>query len=283
MSRVARSEMDQVAHKQASSSVFKALDVIDALAKAGRPVGLSELARTLGRPIPSVHRLLRTLELRDYVEAFDGRYRLTLKLFEIGSSVVDSIDVVAEARPVCAALCDDVDETVNMSVRSGVSAVYVMKLDSPRSVRLISRLGMHAPLHCTAMGKVLLAYAEPQVQRSLLQRMKLEPRTANTITTRAALRAELADVAARGYAVDREEFDDGLVCVAAGVFASSGEIVAAISITGPAARIRRSVWKRHGALVQDAGEQISRRLGYRPVGRRQRGGMAARLPGEVGA
>lgn len=270
MSPLVRSETDQVAHKQASSSVLKALDVIDVLAASGRPMGLSELAKALARPIPSVHRLLRTLELRNYVETFDGRYRLTLKLFEIGSSVVDSIDVVAEARPICAALCDEVNETVNMSVRSDLSAVYVMKLDSPRSIRLVSRLGMHVPLHCTAMGKVLLANADPDIQQGLLDRMEFTPRTANTITTRTALKTELARAVTRGYAVDKEEFDDGLVCVAAGVFGDAGEIVAAISIAGPAARLRRSEWKRYGTQVHDAAQQISRRLGHRPAAVTQR-------------
>jgi DNA-binding IclR family transcriptional regulator len=257
----ARSEDEQVLRKQASSSILKALDLIDALASAGRPLTLSELSRQLGRPLPSVHRLLRTLELRNYVESFDGRYGLTLKLFEIGSSVISSIDVVAEARPTCERLCGDLDETVNMAVRSGTSAVYVMKLESLRSLRLISQLGMHVPLYCTAMGKVLLAEAKPHEQQAILAEITYTPRTKNTIVSRTALEDELASVKSAGYAVDNEEFDNGLICIAAPVFDLHGEIAAAISATGPSERFPRRSWPKIGRRVHEAGAAISERLG----------------------
>jgi DNA-binding IclR family transcriptional regulator len=256
-----RSEEEQVLRKQASSSILRALDLIDVLASAGRPLALSELSKALGRPLPSVHRLLRTLELRNYVESLDGRYRLTLKLFEIGSTVVSSIDVVAEARPICEKLCRDLDETINMGVRSGSSAVYVMKLDSPRSLRLISQLGMHVPLYCTAMGKVLLAYAPPEERDAILAEVTLEPRTRKTITSREGIEKELRAVFRSGYAVDNEEFDNGLICIAAPVFNRQGEIAAAISATGPLARLPRRAWPNIGQRVQEAGFAISERLG----------------------
>lgn len=255
-----RSEVEQVSRKQASSSVLKALDTIDVLAKAGTPLTLSELAERLDRPLPSVHRLLRTLALRQYVENVDGKYRLTLKLFEIGSSVVSSIDVVAEARPICEGLCQSLEETINMAIRSGLSVVYVMKLESSRSLRLISQLGMHVPLYCTAMGKVLVAY-DPD-RDSLVDQLTFEPRTKNTLTDRAAFEKALRAVERNGYAVDNEEFDVGLVCLAAPVFDRDGRIAAAVSVTGPAARLSRRDWPRIGAEVKRAGEAISTRLGY---------------------
>jgi IclR family transcriptional regulator, KDG regulon repressor len=257
-----RSEQEQVARKQASGSVLKALDVIDALAASARPLLLQEVARVVDRPAPSVHRLLRTLELRDWVESVDGRYRLTLKLFDLGTSIVSSIDVVAEARPCLERLCEELDETANMSVRSGSSVVYVAKLESPRSVRLVSQLGMHAPLYCTAMGKVLLAYAEPSERSHLLSDIELEPRAKNTITDRDQLTRELDAVMRRGWAVDNEEFDFGLVCVAAPVFDRHGVVSAAISIAGPTQRLPRRSWQRVAERVTDAAQTISTRLGY---------------------
>lgn len=264
-----RSEVEQLSRKQASGSVLKALDAIEVLARGGRPLELGEVARRLGIPSPSAHRMLRTLELRGYVANVGGRYRLTLKLFELGSLVVSSIDVVSVALPVCEALCDQLQETVNMSVRSGASAVYVMKLDSPRSLRLISHLGMHVPLYCTAMGKVLLAFEVEAVREALLAEMVFDPRTKNTLASRTALVKELFQIVQRGYAVDNQEFEPGLVCVAAPVFDRNNTLTAAISATGPTTRLPRADWPRVGAAVQEAARAISNGLG-----RDDRGGVA---------
>lgn len=262
MAKTPRSELEQIERKQASQSILKALDLVDVMVKAPSPLTLNELSRAVKRPVPTVHRLLRTLGLRGWVENVDGRYRLTLKLFEIGMSVVDKIDVVAEARPECEALSQEFDETVNMSVRSGTSAVYVIKIDSARSLRLISQLGVHVPLYCTAMGKVMLAYLEPGERSQLLDQIKLEPRARNTITDRAALDKELIAIARRGWSIDNEEFDYGLVCIGAPVFNRSGGAAGAISLTGPMIRLPFTSWDEIGRRVRSCADAISRRLGY---------------------
>ena len=224
---------EQVERKQATGSVLKALDVIEALAGARRPISLTKLTQLLELPAPTIHRLLRTLELRGYVERVDRDYRLTLKLFEIGSVVLSSIDVVAEARPSCQRLSDALANTVHVAIRSGNSAVYVMKVDHSRSLRLISHLGMHIPLHCTALGKVLLAAVPEPERSSLLGQLALDRWTDQTITTRARLEQELDEVAERGWAADLEEFQYGLVCVAAPIVDRTGTVIAAISVSGP--------------------------------------------------
>ena len=262
MAKTLRSELEQIERKQASQSILKALDLVDVLVKSPNPLTLNELSMAVKRPVPTVHRLLRTLGLRGWVENVDGRYRLTLKLFEIGMSVVDKIDVVAEARPECEALSREFDETVNMSVRSGTSAVYVIKIDSARSLRLISQLGVHVPLYCTAMGKVMLAYTEPDERAQLLDKIKLEPRARNTITDRAALDKELIAIARRGWSIDNEEFDYGLVCIGAPVFNRSGGNAGAISLTGPIIRLPFTSWEEIGRRVRNCADAISRRLGY---------------------
>ena len=264
MSNQARSEAEQLARKQVSSSVLKALDLIEVLAGAKRPLSLNELTKLLHRPASSIHRLLRSLELRGYVENIDSKYRLTLKMFELGTSLVDSIDVVAEARSFCWELCQEVNETVNMGVRSGTAVMYVSKLEAPDSMRLISRLGMHVPLHCTAMGKALLAFIPSKERSQLLDQIRLEPRTPNTIRARAVLEAELEATAVRGWSVDNEEFDHGLICVGAPVWDRSGAIAAAISVTGPAVRLRSRDLSQLGQVVRATGDRISAQLGYRP-------------------
>ena len=256
-----RTESEQLAHKQASRSVLKALDVLETLVAAQAPMSLTDIAKAVDRPLPTVHRLLRTLELRDYVESLHGRYRMTLKLFDLGTTVASRIDIVAESRPRAEALCQELDETINVSVRSGASAVYVLKVESPRSVRLISQLGMHVPLHCTAMGKVLLAYLDAAQREELVASLELVPRTDNTIVAADALEAELARVAERGWALDMQEFDYGLICVAAPIFDHTGRITAAISAAGPEARMPADRLPAVGASVAGAAADISRRLG----------------------
>ena len=259
-----RSEREQVSRKQASGSVFKALDVVEALAYAGRPLSLNELSTVVKQPSPTVHRFLRTLQLRDYVEIVDGRYRLTLKLFDIGTAVAESVDLIAEARAVCEELCRDLGETVNMALRAGSSAVHVIfKIQGPSSIRVQPQPGMHVPLHCTGLGKVLLAYLEPDRQAEILEHLELERRTPHTIVDRRTLEEELQRIAERGWAVDDEEWDDGLVCLAAPVFDRHGLITAAISMTAPVARLPKRERSRVAAKVRGAADAVSQRLGYR--------------------
>lgn len=263
MSPAPRTELQQVAHKQASQSILKALDLIDALVNASAPLSLNELSTLVGRPVPTVHRLLRTLALRGWVEGVGGRYRLTLRLFEIGMAVVERIDIVAEARPECEALSRELEETVHMGVRSGTSVVYVLKIDTPRSMRLISQLGLHLPLYCTALGKAMLAAMDPAGRAVLIEQMALEPRAKNTITDREALLKALVGTERRGWSVDNEELEMGLVCVGAPVFDRNGGLAGAISVSGPKSRLPEARWEEVGSRVRATADKVSRRLGYR--------------------
>jgi DNA-binding IclR family transcriptional regulator len=264
-----RSEAEQVARKQASNSVLRVLDLIDVLAYRGGPFTLSELSQLLGWSAPTVHRFLRSLQLRDYVENIDGRYRLTLKLYDIGTTVADNVDLLGEARWACEDLCRDLGETVNVALRAGMSAIHVLfKSEAPDSIRAYPRPGMNVPLHCTALGKVLLAYAEPVTREELLDRLDFEPRTRHTITDRNVLERELELIVRRGWAVDEEENDDGLACVAAPVFERFGSVSAAISVTAPVARLPKRERPTTAKRVVKAADLISERVGYRPNGRR---------------
>jgi DNA-binding IclR family transcriptional regulator len=149
-----------------------------------------------------------------------------------------------------------------MSVRSGTSAVYVIKIDGARSMRLVSQLGVHVPLYCTAMGKAMLAYMDPAERAELIDQVKLEPRARNTITDRGALDKELAVIARRGWSVDNEEFDFGLVCIGAPVFNRNADLAGAISLTGPMIRLPFTSWEEIGRRVRVGADAISRRLGY---------------------
>jgi DNA-binding IclR family transcriptional regulator len=244
-------------------TVLKALDIIEELATAGGTVSVKELAARVGRPVPTTHRLLRTLELRDYVENSGGAYRLTLKMFDIGSSIVASVDIVSEARPLCQALCNKVEETVNLAVRSGTSAVYVLKLDCARSLRLFTQLGLHVPLHATSLGKTLLAFENEPELSAVLEQLTFDRRTEHTITNRATFEEELEMIRRQGYAIDDEEFERGLICISAPIFNVEGHITAAVSISGPPIRLRPKIWEQLGAEVRKTADEISAVIGHR--------------------
>ena len=259
-----RDEAEQLAHKQASSSVLKALDVIEALVAGGSPATLGELAAVLRRPAPSVHRLLRTLQLRGWVESEAGRYRLSLKVFEVGMSVVERMDLISESRDPCSRLRDEFNETVNVAIRSGASMVYVGKYERQPPMRLVSHLGLHVPIYCTAMGKAVLAAMTERERGSILARLDFEARTDKTITRLSDLLSDLEVSSRRGWAVDNEEFEQGLTCIGAAVTNHSGEIVGGISLTSPTHRMPASIWAQRGDRVRGIAADISWRLGHRP-------------------
>lgn len=241
--------------------MIRALDLVDVLAAHREPISLQQLAGALDRPPASVHRLLRSLELRGFVENQGGKYRLTLKFASIGSRVLEGLDLVRGARENCEALRDSVNETVHMSVRADTYVVYVAKYESERSIRIISQLGIRVPMYCTAMGKVFLAYLADERRADILNRIELKPRTEHTIHDRAVLAEQLDVISRRGWAFDNEEFDYGIVCVAAPVFDNSNKIAAAISVTAPPARLAHVDVPRVAGEVTHAAVSISRRLG----------------------
>jgi DNA-binding IclR family transcriptional regulator len=150
---------------------------------------------------------------------------------------------------------------VNLGVLSGGSVVYVDQVTGTRSIVSVSWVGQRTPLHCTSNGKVLLAFAS-DVERDRLLRSPLPKLTSRTITDVKALRGQLAEIRARGYAQTMEELEEGLNAVAAPVRGMGGDLVAALSVSGPAFRMRAVDLPRIGKLAADAAQAVSRRLGY---------------------
>lgn len=250
-------------------SVERTLDILEALARAGRPVTLSELSHEVGLHVSTVHRLLATLIERGYArqEAGSGRYTVGSRLLELASGVTDQIDVRAEARPILEKLSSQIGETANLSVRSGDNLVYIDQVQTERLVRMFTRVGSSAPLYCTGAGKLFLAYAgsdnfEHEFNRYLLEN-RLEPRTSQTIIKPQALREELRRIRERGYSFDNEEMEEGVICVAAPIFDRSGQIAAAISVSGPSSRLKEGHISEAIKPVLDAANEISSRLGHR--------------------
>lgn len=245
-------------------SVAKVLDLLEHLGQAGRPVGISDLARATAMHVSTAHRLLRTLGHRGYVEqqAESRRYALGPRVFALGNAYIGGQDLLTLARPHLEALRDRVGETIHLGVYSGGNVVEVCSALSQRPVGVSVRTGWRDPVHCSAVGKALLAHLPPEALKAFLAAGPLERRTARTITGKRALEAELATVRQRGYAVDDEELADDLCCVAVPLFDGSGHAIAGISAAMPKARFGARRVTDLVAQLSEAGRRLAKQAQF---------------------
>ncbi len=243
-------------------SVSRALRSLELIADAGE-LGVSELGRRLGVHKATASRLAATLAERGLVERDPDteRYRLGFGLIRLAGAAMAGLDLVRTARPVLEDLADRTRETVNLGVLSGDDVIYVDQATGARSIVSVSWVGRRTPLHCTAAGKVLLAFGADADRERLLSR-PLARETARTIVDVDALESQLRHVRSRGYAETQEELEDGLNAVAAPVRQADGTVAAALSVSGPAFRVRAIDLPRLGRVTADAAIAVSRRLGF---------------------
>lgn len=242
-----------------TQAVDRALRVLEVIAEAGRALSLTEISARTGLHVSTTHRLIVTLRDRGFVEQEreSGHYRIGPGAFRVGRSFLEEFNLGPRLRPVLAELATDTRETANLVIRYGLEAIYLDHVIGAQVAKLFTEVGQRVPLHCTAVGKVLLAYASDS--RQLLPRLDLIRFTRHTITTRAALERELALVRARGYAVDKEEHEAGVACIAAPACTDDGTVVAAVGISGPSGRVLPHL-ARLGDRVKAAGDAASRLL-----------------------
>jgi IclR family transcriptional regulator, acetate operon repressor len=244
-------------------SVDRAVDVLEYLAERDEGA-VTDLAAALGVHKSTAFRLLAALEARGLVEQVSerGRYRLGFGLVRLAGAAAARLDLVAQSRPVTRRLAAAVGETVNVARLEEGMAVNVDQVLGGATVATQNWVGQRTPLHATSSGKVLLAFADPAERARLLAR-PLERYTPSTITDRAVLEAELVRVAAAGWASTREELEVGLNAIAAPVWGPDGAVVAAVSASGPSYRLGPDRFAAVAAAVVAAGDEVSRRLGWR--------------------
>lgn len=197
----------------------------------------------------------------------DGVYHLGIACFAIGQVALGQLDIRRVSLPYLQELNRQTRETIHLTVRHGLSAVYVEKLDSPEQLRIHSRIGAAVPLYCTAVGKVMLAYMPGDERERVLPQLGLRCLTPNTVGNLQELDAELYRVRKNGYACDLEEHELHIRCVAAPIWDHAGGVNASLSITAPVVRMAVTRLRQLAPLIQTAGLQISHELGYRTVGR----------------
>jgi len=245
-------------------SIERALDILELLAKEGQPMRLTDLSLKLGQHKSTVHRLLATLERRQYVEQHrdTGRYGLGLRVFELGARVFNKMELRVEVNPFLRELVDRTSETAHLVIRDGWEAVYIDKVESPHSIRMYSEIGKRTPLYCTSMGKVLLAgMSDDEIER-FLREVKLVRYTPNTITDPNELRRHLHQVRINGYAIDDAEHEENVRCIGAPIRDYMGRVIGAVSLAGPSMRITRERMGELAKVLKEVTARISARFGY---------------------
>ncbi len=247
-------------------SIVRALDILELLSMSGESLGVSEIARQLGLNKSTTHRILGILLERGYVDRSgrDARYRAGLRMVDLASVRLHELELKAEAYPVLSDLNRRTGFSAHMAILDGNQAVYIEKIDSPSRLRLYSQIGRRIPLHCTALGKVLLAGLPDRVLEPLLSRLVLSACTHRSRTTAEDLRAELDQVRRLGWATDDEEHEQAVRCVAAPVRDYRNRVVAAVSLSGPAVDLSLSPDQWPVKAVLSASRTISERMGARP-------------------
>lgn len=242
-------------------SLQKGLKILELLI-AEKELTVTGVAEILGINRAGSHRFLATLRDLGYVEKnAEGRYQATLKILELGMKVADRFEIRSVARPYMQELSDAFNETVNLGFWNGRGILHLDKIDSREILRMDTPLGSTAPSYCTALGKAILAHIPEGDLDEYLAKEKLKPQGPNTITSKKRLKAELKKIRKKGFAVDNEELAAGLRCIAVPVFNHTGQAHYAISVSGPAMRLKNHRIEQIQRSIRKVCSKLSHRLG----------------------
>jgi IclR family acetate operon transcriptional repressor len=245
------------------ASLQRGLRILQLMGQAGRGLPASEIAKLSGLPVSTVHRFLVNLEAGGFLSKDDlSNYHLGVACVSLGQAAREQLDVRKASLAHLEQLNRSTRETVHLTVRHKLSAVYIEKLDSPEPLRIHSRIGASVPLYCTAVGKVMLAYLDAEERERAINEIELRRFTENTVGSIQELQTRLARVRKDGFACDLEEHEPHIRCIAAPIFDHSGAVNASLSVTGPAVRMSPARLREIAPLVRDAGLKISHALGF---------------------
>jgi IclR family acetate operon transcriptional repressor len=245
------------ARSSSVQSIERAFGLLETMADHGGMMGLSQLATASGLPLPTIHRLLRTLVELGYLRQEPNRqYALGPRLIRLGESSSHMMSVWA--LPHLARLVDEIGESANLAMLDGDRIVYVAQAPSRHSMRMFTEVGRRVLPHCTAVGKAIMADMAPEDVREVLARTGMPQHTPSTITDPDEFAHALEDTARQGYAIDEGEQEVGVRCVAVAVPDAPARL--AISLSGPATRMTEELVDRAVPLLRDAGTKLSQEL-----------------------
>lgn len=239
-------------------SVARALDVLDVIDAGGGELTLSEISSASGLPMPTIHRLVRTLVDRSYLRQLpDRRYALGTRLIPLGNSAREAFG--SRSTPELAAVVAELGETTNLATLDGDQLVYVGQVPSPHAMRMFTELGQHVHPHCRAAGKALLAQLPDDQVRALLERVGMPAMTPRTITDPEVLIDELGQVRARGYATEDGEMELGVRCLAVAVPNADSRF--AVSISAPVTRMSTEQEQQALPVLSRVAGRLAQQLG----------------------
>lgn len=249
------------------ASVRKALEILCSFSRESSSLTVSELSRRLAIPKSTTHNLLRTLQSLDFLaqDPIDKRFRLGPRVFELGLVFSHITQLVAVAYPRLRRLAEQTKETVKLATLSGGEVLILAAVESPFQLHTRGDVGKRAPLHCTSLGKAMLASLADSEIREIVAHQGLAPFTARTITSPAPLEAEIRRIRMIGHSSDWEENEVGVACVAASIPDPQARLVAAISVSGPVSRIKAESLAGLGAQVVEAARSIAESFGHSPI------------------
>lgn len=241
----------------------RALDVLELLAATAEPIGVTEVARQVGATKSATWRILFNLDARGYVvKDADGRYLIGPRFTELGIRQGSRASLVQAAHPHLEWLASTFGETANLAVVEGGQVLYIDIVESPHDLRLAARVGARDAVHSTALGKAILAFqSEQQIDRALAG--PLAARTPHTVTEPARIRAELEQVRSTGVAVEFGQNEIAASCLGVPVFGPGGEVIAAVSVSGPETRMATTEIDRIREALLSTGEAVTKRIGGR--------------------
>ncbi|MEM8891097.1 MAG: IclR family transcriptional regulator [Bacteroidota bacterium] len=254
--------------KELKSSVQKTFAILEYFTVEKPEWGVTELAEAIGSNKSTIYRFLSDMEKRGilYKDPATEKYSLGLKLFELGNRVHLQTAFVDKTHPELIKVAGSITETVHIAVLKNHQVFYVDKVESPQGLKISSHIGSFNPAYATSLGKMLLAYQESDLQaqsiKAIMNGQGPVAYTKNTITNREPLLKELQQIRQNGFAIDREEFEIGLICVAVPIFNQRNEVVASLSASGPSSRFEEEKVSDYVATLKIGADAIRNRIGY---------------------
>jgi DNA-binding IclR family transcriptional regulator len=262
-------------------SLDRAISVLEVLRESDVPLSLAEICLRMNLHKSTAHRSLMVLERSALIErTLENRFRLGLKLYELGNRAVEQIDLRARVQPFFRRLSVQVGETVHLSMLQKTSIVYLDKIEPNRRVCMSSKIGTSNPVYCTAMGKAMLAFQSEQLIEETIAKMHFARYTPKTLCSRETLLKYLERVRRRGYAIDDEEIELGTRCIGAPIFDESHRVIAAVSVSGSSSRITAQSVPQIAEHLMRCCRDISASLG---VDLKKRGNLASSFGAQLGS
>lgn len=240
-----------------NTSVAKAFQILDYFSTDIEELGVTELAHKMSTNKSAVYRMLATMDALNVIQQNpdNGKYRLGLKLFELGQKVPINKNFIAKAKPHMEALAKQAGETAHLAIYKNNKVYFLDKVVGRHDLQINSQIGSEKALHCTALGKIMLAFAETNY-KAIIKNSVLQQVTKHTITTPEKLIHEIETIKTQGFAFDLEENEIGLVCVAVPVFNNQGQFIAAISTSGPSARFNENEIQTYTGDLKHTAQQL---------------------------